>query len=75
MTTYILDRSAHGGAASTFATTLGTISRDAPELIGLWRMRVRTRAALASLPAERLDDLGLTARDVATEIAKPFWKR
>jgi uncharacterized protein YjiS (DUF1127 family) len=33
----------------------------------------RQRRALADLPAERLEDLGLTEDDVRREAARPMW--
>lgn len=42
--------------------------------LALWDMRARSRRALAALPAERLDDLGLTRADARAEAAKPFWR-
>lgn len=42
--------------------------------LALWDMRARSRRALAALPPERLDDLGLTRTEARAEAAKPFWR-
>jgi len=40
----------------------------------LWELRLRTRAALSRLDAQRCTDVGIDPADAATEAAKPFWK-
>lgn len=47
------------------------------ELLSLWQMRTRVRRQLATLARAHpylIDDIGLTRRQVALEIAKPFWR-
>lgn len=39
------------------------------------RERVRQRRALAGLNDALLRDIGLTQRDVAREVVKPFWRQ
>jgi uncharacterized protein YjiS (DUF1127 family) len=39
-----------------------------------WETRRQTRRALARLEPQHLRDIGLTARDAATEAAKPVWR-
>ena len=39
-----------------------------------WQRRSNQRHALAELDQHRLHDIGLTAADVAHEVAKPFWR-
>ena len=41
--------------------------------IGLALAVWRQRRALAELPAERLEDLGLTEDDVRREVSRPMW--
>ncbi len=36
--------------------------------------RSRQRRALGTLSDHQLNDIGLTRRDVAEEVAKPFWR-
>ena len=42
--------------------------------IALWLQRAQQRKQLTQLDKYQLDDLGLTAKMVAKESAKPFWK-
>jgi len=39
-----------------------------------WYSVSQERAALRTLPAERLADLGLTPHDVQYEASRPFWQ-
>ncbi len=39
-----------------------------------WADLSRERKQLANLDARMLEDIGLTAEQVAVEVAKPFWK-
>ncbi|WP_244421759.1 DUF1127 domain-containing protein [Azorhizobium caulinodans] len=43
-------------------------------LIRLWMWRVRSRAELAELDAERLRDAGIHPRLARREADKPFWR-
>ncbi len=48
-----------------------------PELLALWQARARLRRQLAVMARTNphlIEDIGLTRRQVATEIAKPFWR-
>ncbi|UCL84798.1 DUF1127 domain-containing protein [Pseudomonas sp. HS-18] len=48
-----------------------------PELLALWQARARLRQQLAMMARANphlIEDIGLTRRQVATEIAKPFWR-
>ena len=38
-----------------------------------WYRVAQDRAALRSLPAERLNDLGLTRQEARREAQRPFW--
>ncbi len=42
--------------------------------ITLYRDRYKSRKALARLPVERLNDIGLDKEQAITESKKPFWK-
>ena len=42
--------------------------------ISVWSLRAQTRASLRKLDAARMDDIGLTPKQSATEAAKPFWR-
>lgn len=47
-------------------------------LVATWDDRIRFRRELghkAKANPHLIDDIGLTKRQVETEIAKPFWKR
>ncbi|MGO4736619.1 DUF1127 domain-containing protein [Bosea sp. 2KB_26] len=47
-------------------------------LLAVWRWRIRFRWELARKAQENprlINDIGLTRRQVAAEIAKPFWRR
>jgi uncharacterized protein YjiS (DUF1127 family) len=44
------------------------------EAFGEWRMRARSRAALAELDADALRDIGLWPSEARREAAKPFWR-
>ncbi len=44
-----------------------------PQWLSLLHHAYRQRRALADLPGERLDDLGLTPDDVAREVARAAW--
>ena len=41
--------------------------------LGQMMALARQRRALADLPAERLDDIGLTASQARAEARRPFW--
>ncbi len=43
-------------------------------LAGLWVARIRQRRSLAELDDRLRRDIGLSAADVASEAAKPFWR-
>ncbi len=43
-------------------------------LIAIWTHRRRTRVALRDLPADLLNDIGLSPRDAFLEAHKPFWR-
>lgn len=51
------------------ATTTGSLLHRAAQLVALWR----SRRVLAGLPAERLDDLGLTADEARREAQRAPW--
>ena len=40
----------------------------------VWQARANQRHQLTQLEPHRLEDMGLTPRDVAKETAKPFWR-
>ncbi|MDX1576807.1 MAG: DUF1127 domain-containing protein [Kiloniellales bacterium] len=40
----------------------------------VWQRRYLERQALANFDDHRLKDIGLTRKDLAREIAKPFWR-
>jgi len=42
--------------------------------LGAWAALARQRRQLASLDAERLSDIGLSADRAAHEAARPFWE-
>ncbi len=42
--------------------------------IALYRDRYKSRKALAKLPIERLNDVGLDREQALAESKKPFWK-
>ncbi|TLP73427.1 DUF1127 domain-containing protein [Pseudomonas nitroreducens] len=47
------------------------------QLLALWQARARVRCQLASMARANphlIEDIGLTRRQVAQEIAKPFWR-
>lgn len=47
------------------------------ELLALWQARARVRRQLAVMARANphlIEDIGLTRRQVALEIAKPFWR-
>ena len=47
-------------------------------ILAIWRGRIHFRWELAQLlrnNPELIDDVGLTARQIEREIAKPFWQR
>ncbi|WP_296288419.1 hypothetical protein [Pseudomonas sp.] len=47
------------------------------ELLALWQARSRVRGQLASMARANphlIEDIGLTRRQVALEVAKPFWR-
>ncbi|MDG1283007.1 MAG: DUF1127 domain-containing protein [Pseudorhodobacter sp.] len=52
-------------AAVLFAATV---------LVLKWEERRKTRRALQRLDAHMLRDIGLTGRNAADEIEKPFWR-
>ena len=63
-------------ALPDFATptlVTGTLLAAAQMLV-IWEMRARTRAALRRVPGERLPDIGLTTAEMLREVAKPFWR-
>lgn len=46
-------------------------------LLAVWQARVRLRHQLATMAKANphlIDDIGLSRRQVAAEIAKPFWR-
>lgn len=43
-------------------------------LLKQWRARARGRADLATLNADQLRDIGVTAHEAGVEAAKPFWQ-
>jgi len=43
-------------------------------LVMHWTDRARQRRALAELDDRLLDDAGITRRQVAEEVRKPFWR-
>lgn len=43
-------------------------------LLAIWTERARQRRALAELPPERLEDLGLAPAEARREALKPFWR-
>ncbi|MFR0692811.1 DUF1127 domain-containing protein [Enterobacterales bacterium AE_CKDN230030158-1A_HGKHYDSX7] len=46
-------------------------------LLALWQARVRVRRQLADLARGNphlVEDIGLTRRQLAAEVAKPFWR-
>ncbi|PWC27358.1 hypothetical protein CR165_18070 [Pseudoroseomonas aestuarii] len=43
-------------------------------LLALWHRRATTRAALRTLPPERLRDIGLSAPEAQREAARSFWE-
>ncbi|MDF3868280.1 hypothetical protein P3W53_27720 [Pseudomonas denitrificans (nom. rej.)] len=47
------------------------------QLLALWQTRARVRSQLACMARANphlIEDIGLTRRQVAQEIAKPFWR-
>jgi uncharacterized protein YjiS (DUF1127 family) len=72
----ILARSARAPATPTDGSPSFAVdaSRAARSALSTWRQRARTRAALAALDADRLADIGLTARERDRECAKWFWE-
>ncbi|MBD9680259.1 DUF1127 domain-containing protein [Pseudomonas sp. PDM18] len=47
------------------------------QLLALWQARARVRRQLACMARANphlIEDIGLTRRQVAQEIAKPFWR-
>ena len=50
------------------------ILTQAWETLAIWRQRSRGRAALGSLGARSLQDMGITRADALWESRKPFWR-
>jgi uncharacterized protein YjiS (DUF1127 family) len=44
------------------------------ETLHIWRQRYQERQELARWTERDLHDIGLSRSDVASEIAKPFWR-
>ena len=68
---------AHPALIAPSATTMPPVAAvliAAAAALVVWETRSRTRAALRRLPPEMYPDLGLTAREVTAELAKPFWR-
>ncbi|MBY8976285.1 DUF1127 domain-containing protein [Rhodobacteraceae bacterium NNCM2] len=42
--------------------------------IAIWRERAESRARLAQLTQEQLDDIGVSAAEADREASKPFWR-
>ena len=74
---------------SDFGSSLSSASRLRPasavaaparreSIFAIWRGRIARRWELAKLlrnNPELIDDVGLTARQIEAEVAKPFWRR
>ncbi|THD83039.1 DUF1127 domain-containing protein [Aliigemmobacter aestuarii] len=53
---------------------LSRVLMAASMTLAVWDMRARSRRDLATLPGDRLQDLGLTPEAARREAAKPFWR-
>ena len=49
-------------------------ARKFASILILWQQRARARHAMAEMDERILKDIGLSARDMADEASKPFWK-
>lgn len=52
----------------------GEIADRSPELLKLWRERIRYRHDLEMLDEHMLRDIGLTRETALREAHKPFWR-
>ena len=57
-----------------FVSAAAAVPSSARDMLELWSLRTRTRAALEMLSVDRLEDLGLTRADILRETRKPFWR-
>ena len=68
---HLLPRRAHAG----FHIAAGRFARRILEALMRGLEQSRQRRALAQLSDDMLRDIGLTRRDIAPELSKPFWRR
>ena len=62
-------RSAPRGRRGTLASL-----HSVPDVIALWRQRMRQRRHLLALKERMYRDIGVTAGDAYRESRKPFWR-
>jgi uncharacterized protein YjiS (DUF1127 family) len=57
----------------TLASAVFNVPHQILSMLRMWNQRATTRASLANLDAQFLQDVGLSAKQAYKETRKPFW--